>query len=196
MDKKSQMLFFVDGLSSVDVNAKYYNESGNLISEKAQGSQFYDSNEYILNIYSRHILTIQNNKSSLLFYNAKVYNQDNLSMNRANVTDETTGLYIPDGKTICFEGQGDLSVTVEPLRPISTIAYTDTSGIKRSMDIKSKQTITIAPDNYKYEDDGNGSYTIKLTCDNVTLSDLQLVDTSDVFEWDKIRMPEMSRWID
>jgi hypothetical protein len=103
-----------------------------------------------------------------------------------------------ENNCICFHGTGELHVTVKPSAP--SIQYSTPTGEHITKSVSSGETITIDPDTYKYERNidasGNATYTIKLQLDNVQISDPQMVDTMNIYEYIKLRLPEMSRSVD
>lgn len=114
----------------------------------------------------------------------------------------TNGLNsIPEGNYICFQGDGELHVTVKSIASaIGTIKYTkaDVSGIDSYSVTTSDSytTFTIDPTTHLYEPLSDGTYRIKLDLNNVQITDPQMVDTNVVFEYTKLRLPEMSRTVD
>lgn len=114
----------------------------------------------------------------------------------------TNGLNsIPEGNYICFQGDGELHVTVKSIASaIGTIKYTkaDVSGIDSYSVTTSDSytTFTIDPTTHLYEPLSDGTYRIKLDLNNVQITAPQMVDTNVVFEYTKLRLPEMSRTVD
>lgn len=100
------------------------------------------------------------------------------------------------GDYICFQGDGELTVTVSPISSSGTLTHTIPSGSNVTATFNEDQAITIDPDNYKYEQNSDGTYTIQLTTNNLTLSDLKMVDADKTCVYTKIRMPRMCGCVD
>lgn len=97
---------------------------------------------------------------------------------------------------ICFCGIGDLSVTVGPIMPQSTIKYNNAEKATVSLNIQDTQIITISSETHYYEKQSDGRFRITLDITNLELSNLQLVDNSYAFEYTKPRLPNRSRVVD
>jgi hypothetical protein len=100
---------------------------------------------------------------------------------------------ITAGNYIVFQGDGELHVTVEPVPQITRVKP---DGVEATTSTAGNQVITISPETHLYEEQPGGTYKIMLTLNNVQISDAQPVNPNPVFEYPKLRMPEMSRVID
>lgn len=117
-----------------------------------------------------------------------IVNKDRVNLGNSN---DANSVYLAND-CINFKGAGDLSVTVTPTT-ICTLSHTNPSDSIISETFTSERTITIAPDNYKYTANSDGTYTIYLTANYVELSNVKIVDQGYFAKWDKIRMPKESR---
>jgi len=100
------------------------------------------------------------------------------------------------GDYICFQGDGELTVTVEPTDLGSSFSYLDAQKSNISMEINNTQTVIISPETHYYEPLSDGKYQITLNIELVQLSNLQLLDPSVAFTYKNPRLPRDSRVVD
>jgi hypothetical protein len=110
-----------------------------------------------------------------------IYCRNNNTVSLGSSSD-VNSVWLEDGN-ICFNGTGDLSITVQPLVS-GTITHTLPETSDTTTTTFAEDTIImISPETHQYIKQEDGTYTIALSLDNAQLLSVQMVDTSTIFEF-------------
>ncbi|MDR0968319.1 MAG: hypothetical protein LBL99_01635 [Holosporaceae bacterium] len=171
---------------------KLYDKSGALISNDCPSDATLNSTNKSPYRYQLNNFFFINTENKTY---ASSYTKDDIIANKGIGTLNDKG---DDATWLCFCGDGQLAVTVQPNITSGNIAYKNASDNDNSISVTNEnyQTFTISPETHKYELQSDGTYKINLTLTNVKISDPQMVNSDVVFEYSKPSLPNCSRVVD
>lgn len=175
---------------TVDATIRHFDVNNNEVNERFISQKRFDSSVQT----GGYIAHVSSGDSKI--YWAQLYNLNNCTLNPANFSDTSTGLYLApvttpattitneDGTTteteevtndvIHFEGQGDLVVVVKPNVDYTITHISSTDEAITTTLVDPTTMVIIDSENYKYEQLESG-YNVNLSVSNIALSNLSMV---------------------